>query len=340
VPIADVSIVDTRARSRSRHLVTRRRLGVIGDNLRDNASWATAGHVDVVDGESRAYLYVKTPSQGVDCAIAEDGSVAFAASRSIYGVTTVESADVDVTLGFANQYADEDVGLVYNRYRWYDPRLGLYISVDPLLARGTLNPRDYVSNPRWLIDPMGEAPRRPATRPKDDSAASPSHPVSSVPAPTSSADMTRSYMTSPGHWATTGDPGGPPGFVTCPDSALTDSGDELGNARTSDGRTVRTAIDEAGRSYGCHSCGTKNPNGPDATSTEGHFVPDHIPPVSTFADGVHRGTQLSGNHLAAVSGRVRLFPHCRQCSNSQGGMMSRASDADRTAMRTAAGISL
>ncbi len=301
--------------------------------LRDNAGWATAGHVDASAAGTRAFLYVRTPNEGVDCVFAEDGTLAWGASRTIYGVPSAHVADVDVTLGFANQYWDEDVGLVYNRFRWYDPRLGVYVSPDPLLLGGTLNPRDYASNPRFFIDPMGEMARTPTTNPSPGSpGGAPGNHPGRPGAPADSAAMDQDYQTNPGHWATNGHPGGPPGFINCPQAALTASGSwdtRPGEPIAGAGpMSIRDQIDAAGGAYGCHSCGTRNPNGPSATSTAGHWVPDHIPPVSTFAHGHPRNSALPAGS-APPAGSVRLYPQCRQCSNSQGGMMSHATASDR-----------
>ncbi|MCA9632578.1 MAG: hypothetical protein KC766_33225, partial [Myxococcales bacterium] len=113
-----------------------------------------------------------------------------------------------------------------------------------------------------------------------------------------------------------------PGWVECPDNALNASGNRLANAEV-DGpngpTTVRDMIDRAGATHGCHTCGTKNPNGPDADSSEGHFVPDHIPPATLHTP--RRG----GNGIDVPSGGVRLYPQCRRCSSSQGGHLGATS---------------
>lgn len=56
---------------------------------------------------------------------------------------------------FQGQYYDEETGLHYNRYRYYEPFSGKYISKDPIGLEGGWNNLAYVSDPNQWIDPMG-----------------------------------------------------------------------------------------------------------------------------------------------------------------------------------------
>ncbi|MBE7649228.1 Rhs-family protein [Tenacibaculum finnmarkense genomovar ulcerans] len=57
---------------------------------------------------------------------------------------------------FQGQYYDEEIELAYNRFRYYNPDDGRYISVDPLgLYSGEPNLYAYVDNPNFLVDTLG-----------------------------------------------------------------------------------------------------------------------------------------------------------------------------------------
>ncbi len=61
-------------------------------------------------------------------------------------------------LRFPGQYFDNETGLHYNWYRYYDPETGGYISTDPIGLRGGMNLYAYVENdPVNWIDPWGLA---------------------------------------------------------------------------------------------------------------------------------------------------------------------------------------
>ena len=60
-------------------------------------------------------------------------------------------------LRFAGQYEDEESGLHYNRFRYYDNGTGQYLSPDPIGFMGGVNPYGYVHNPLSWVDPLGLA---------------------------------------------------------------------------------------------------------------------------------------------------------------------------------------
>ena len=58
------------------------------------------------------------------------------------------------------QYEDQESGLYYNRYRYYDPESGQYLSADPLGIQGGLNAYSYSDDPNTIFDVFGLAKAR------------------------------------------------------------------------------------------------------------------------------------------------------------------------------------
>ncbi len=61
----------------------------------------------------------------------------------------------DTNIRFQGQYYDDETGLHYNRYRYYEPYSARYVSKDPIGLFGGLNNSSYVSDPNQWVDPMG-----------------------------------------------------------------------------------------------------------------------------------------------------------------------------------------
>ncbi|MGI4887026.1 MAG: RHS repeat-associated core domain-containing protein [Janthinobacterium lividum] len=64
----------------------------------------------------------------------------------------------DCPFRYQGQYEDVETGLYYNRFRYYDPQIGQYISQDPIRLRGGMSFYAYVPDPLHLIDPLGLVP--------------------------------------------------------------------------------------------------------------------------------------------------------------------------------------
>ncbi|CAM5768057.1 hypothetical protein LMIY3S_02372 [Labrys miyagiensis] len=50
---------------------------------------------------------------------------------------------------FQGQWEDEETGLYYNRFRYYDPLAGQYLCPDPIGLKGGARPQGYVINPKF-----------------------------------------------------------------------------------------------------------------------------------------------------------------------------------------------
>lgn len=59
------------------------------------------------------------------------------------------------SLRFQGQYFDCETGLHYNRFRYYDPDIGRFISEDPIGLKGGTNTFVYAANPTGWVDPLG-----------------------------------------------------------------------------------------------------------------------------------------------------------------------------------------
>ncbi|RMC90818.1 sugar-binding protein [Aquitalea palustris] len=65
------------------------------------------------------------------------------------------SAGIRNPFRFQGQYHDDESGLHYNRYRYYDPEIGRFISRDPIGLLGGINIHSYAPNPVEWVDPLG-----------------------------------------------------------------------------------------------------------------------------------------------------------------------------------------
>ncbi|SHH18802.1 DNA/RNA non-specific endonuclease [Pectobacterium carotovorum] len=88
-----------------------------------------------------------------------DGTLRWQAPKStLWGQRQGSTEDpADPGLAFAGQYRDTESGLCYNRFRYYDPAGGCYVSPDPIGVLGGENNYGYVHNPMCWVDPFGLA---------------------------------------------------------------------------------------------------------------------------------------------------------------------------------------
>lgn len=98
--------------------------------------------------------YLGTPIQMYD----EQGNKTWDCSLDVYGkVLTFEGRSLDdCPFRYQGQYADEETGLYYNRFRYYSPNAGMYISQDPIKLAGN-NPTlyGYVQDTNAFLDILG-----------------------------------------------------------------------------------------------------------------------------------------------------------------------------------------
>jgi RHS repeat-associated protein len=61
----------------------------------------------------------------------------------------------DCPFRYQGQYEDVETGLYYNRFRYFSPEEGAYISQDPIRLNGGASLYKYVHDPACYIDPFG-----------------------------------------------------------------------------------------------------------------------------------------------------------------------------------------
>ena len=75
---------------------------------------------------------------------------------SVYGEVAVEDANHPNPYMFAGRRYDIEIGLYYNRARYYNPFTGRFLQADPIVYGAGMNMYRYCSNnPLNLIDPSG-----------------------------------------------------------------------------------------------------------------------------------------------------------------------------------------
>jgi RHS repeat-associated protein len=83
-----------------------------------------------------------------------EGKVIWQAERDDWGAVARQRG-VRQPIRFQGQWEDEESGFYYNRFRYYDPRQGRYITQDPIGLPGGVNNTIYPMNPVGEVDPLG-----------------------------------------------------------------------------------------------------------------------------------------------------------------------------------------
>ncbi len=101
--------------------------------------------------------YTHTDHLGAVVRITDEAQqVAWDADRRPFGALDILTQQIEMPLRFPGQYHDQESGLYYNYYRYYDPSTGRYITSDPIGLAGGLNTYGYVGgNPLSYSDPLG-----------------------------------------------------------------------------------------------------------------------------------------------------------------------------------------
>jgi RHS repeat-associated protein len=84
------------------------------------------------------------------------GELSWQMTYTTWGNTVVEEvAQIEQRVRFQGQYFDAETGLHYNRFRYYSPEVGRFVSNDPIGLLGGENLFAYTPNPIMWVDPLG-----------------------------------------------------------------------------------------------------------------------------------------------------------------------------------------
>jgi RHS repeat-associated protein len=127
-------------------------------NLKNDPLWTykpTALPIDALAWYQCDHL--GTPQEITD----QNGQTAWSTQYKAWGEAQDQRSEFAQYVGLTNpiryqgQYHDHETGLHYNRHRYYDPRIGRFISKDPIGYSGGLNLYHYVPDPTGWVDPLG-----------------------------------------------------------------------------------------------------------------------------------------------------------------------------------------
>ncbi|HCE42838.1 MAG TPA: hypothetical protein DET40_04770 [Lentisphaeria bacterium] len=100
------------------------------------------------------YYYLNDHMGAPQKIISGSGRVVWSAVYGAYGKALISVQEVENNFRFPGQYYDDETGLHYNFFRYYDTETGRYISVDP--AKDGINFYTYCNaNPLGFVDPYG-----------------------------------------------------------------------------------------------------------------------------------------------------------------------------------------
>jgi RHS repeat-associated protein len=119
--------------------------------------WADNNPIaQVSSGSPETLAYLHTDHEGTPRLATDAGrAVVWRFEGRAFG-DTAPTGSLTVNLRYPSQYFDAETGLHYNWHRYYDPKIGRYISSDPIGLAGGLNAYLYArANPLRYIDPTG-----------------------------------------------------------------------------------------------------------------------------------------------------------------------------------------
>lgn len=107
--------------------------------------------------EQRGPMSVFTEHLGTPlCLTDSSGALTWQGVTDTFGQCQVTTGDRALCpWRFPGQYEDPEIGLFYNRFRYYSAQVGGYVSRDPIGLEGGLAVHGYVGDPLGWVDPLG-----------------------------------------------------------------------------------------------------------------------------------------------------------------------------------------
>jgi RHS repeat-associated protein len=106
------------------------------------------------DDNGKWIYYVGDPNGGPVELIDDTGASVGSLRRDTFG-RAIDPSGQRTDVRSPSQIEDEETGLFYNRYRYYDPTIGRFINPDPIGLAGGLNEYAYAPNAVGWFDAMG-----------------------------------------------------------------------------------------------------------------------------------------------------------------------------------------
>jgi RHS repeat-associated protein len=132
-------------------------------NVDDDPLWVYSPNVLPIDGLAWYQCdHLGTPLELTD----QNGEIAWSGQYKAWGeiqeqrLVSAQQHGLTNPFRFQGQYHDHETGLHYNRYRYYDPAVGRFLSKDPIGFNGGLNLYQYAPNPIEWVDPLGLAKKK------------------------------------------------------------------------------------------------------------------------------------------------------------------------------------
>ncbi|WP_319636747.1 RHS repeat-associated core domain-containing protein [Paraburkholderia caribensis] len=135
--------------------------GVVRTYVYDPArAYAPLARVDrtISDARDTVWHYHTDPTGTARQVTDSQGRIVWSGSYAAWGkvrANLAEAAGFVQPLRMPGQFHDEESGLHYNTFRYYDPHAGRFVSPDPIGLAGGLNLYRYAPNPIGWIDPLG-----------------------------------------------------------------------------------------------------------------------------------------------------------------------------------------